>query len=288
MTGNKIVIADDHLPWSAQWGRVLDEHHPGKYEIEMTTSPEGLRTHLEDDPDVWVAVVDLDFQRASTHTGLDALLATQEHARRRTKGHELHTVVTTSEYQDDRILFLHTAFQCFSPQPVDLIYKNAEFDQAVLDTLGHLSAGGRPGPSRYSRFVPAVGGETLMRRLLGGKRNKDGEPINLALWRALSGIAREEDDAVRGMQRLEQATGLSRGHIYKYLDDAFAVASELAPDMRFPPSDLMDPPERMLAGDKLSPLREFACIHALFFHAPELRAVIEQADPVSKRPRSRR
>ncbi|MEV4896799.1 hypothetical protein AB0K48_46315 [Nonomuraea sp. NPDC055795] len=281
MRARKIVVADDHLHWASQWGRLLQEHRKDQYIVIPVATPKKMSEVLEEDPDVWLAVIDMDFGRASPNTGLGALLAAEQHARRRPKERELHTIITTVEDTDDRILFLHAAFQCFEPPPVDLIYKDNDFTAAVLDAVGHLSTGGRPGPHRYRRFKPVHDQEPLIRRLLGGPRTEDGVAINLAIWQALSGLTTQESDSVRGVQSLLHATGFSSKHIYHYLDAAFNTASLLACDMRFAPRALLDPPKPARAGDKIGALREFASIHALFFKAPELDDITKRLlDPV--------
>ncbi|MFF7205344.1 hypothetical protein [Streptomyces sp. NPDC008141] len=296
----KIVVADDNLNWGGQWPRLLQEaaqkdERYSRYTVTLVSTPEAMCERLERDPDVWLAVIDVDFARASRMTGLTALAAAERIAQDRPRGNELHTIVTTVEDTDDRILFLHTAFQCFGPPPVDLIYKDNDFTRTVLEAVGHLSTGGRSSGQRFAQFAPrSPGAGLLMHRLLGGARQKDRKDgkqekedapgINLALWRALSGITAEEgDDAVRGVQKIQQATGIKSKHIYKYMDDAFAAAAEVATHMRFPPRALIAPPQQKRANDVIVALREFAAIHALFFQAPELDQIVERLlDPVRK------
>ncbi|WP_327387121.1 MULTISPECIES: hypothetical protein [unclassified Streptomyces] len=299
MTAKKIVVADDNGHWASQWRRLLDDRREGQFIVTHVNSPEAMRDHLAADPEVWLAVIDMDFNRASHKTGLHALMTAERNARERPKGRVLHTIVTTVDDADNRLLFLHTAFQCFDPPPVDLILKDNDFDSAVLDALGHLTAGGLPARTRYKSFAPGREDEPPMRKLLGGKCSKTGEPLRLTLWRTLGGITAEEGD-VGALQQVQNATGIKSKHIYGHLRSALEGAQGFvrfgdsgdSGGMRFPPRAMVNAasPEKRKGGEVISPLREFAAAHALFFQAPELEEIVKERllDPVRDEGPSRR
>ncbi|MFI7876046.1 hypothetical protein [Streptomyces salinarius] len=277
MSAKKIVVADDYGLWAAEWARVLQDKRPGQYEVIPVDRPSAMGEQLDEDHDIWLLVIDMDFYRVTADTGLRALITAEAHARRRPADRPLHTIVSTVDDNDNRFLFLHTAFQCFNPPPVDLIFKDPGFDCAALSAVDALARGDRPAGDRFARFTRNGLDEPLIRRLLGGKCNTRGVPIKLALWQALAGISADPGDTVRGVQQLQAATGITSKHIYTYLNPALEVAQSLAADMRLPPRSVLDAPapERREANDVLSGLREFAVLHMLFFQAPELPEIVK-------------
>ncbi|MFL1375911.1 MULTISPECIES: hypothetical protein [unclassified Nocardiopsis] len=273
-----IVVCDDHSIWSSQWRRVLDERRPNRYEVTTVNSPREMEKTLEENTSVSIVVLDVDFARAVPETGLFGLEAV-ERQRRRRDGNDLHCIMMTLEEEDNRKLFLHTAFQCFHPAPVDLIYKNDELDDIAVSTLDLLAAGGRPGPRRYAEFVPRARQDTLMYHLIGGPKPRGKKnhvfPVRYTLWKTLSEMDDNEKE-ISGMNLLREATGLNRNSIYAHLEHAFSVASEIVPTMRFGPKSVSSHgfKER---NEQIAPLRGFAGANRLFFQAPELdRIVIER------------
>lgn len=277
MSAKKIVIVDDYGLWGAEWARVLQDQRPGQYEVVPVDSPSAMGERLDKDPDIWLIVIDMDFYRVTADTGLRALITAEAHARSRPSDRPLHTVVSTVDDNDNRFLFLHTAFQCFNPAPVDLIFKDPGFDRAALGAVDALARGDRPSSHRFARFTRNGLDEPLIRKLLGGKCNKRGVPIKLALWTALAGISADPGDTIRGVQQLQAATGITSKHIYTYLNPALEIAQAIAVDMRMPPRSVLDAPaqgKQREANDVLSGLREFAVLHMLFFQAPELPDIV--------------
>lgn len=278
MSAKKIVVADDHGLWAAEWARVLQDQRPGQYEVIPVDRPSAVAERLDEDPNIWLLVIDLDFYRVTADTGLRALITAEAHARRRPSDQPLHTIVSTVDGDsDNRFLFLHTAFQCFNPAPVDLILKGPDFDAAALNAVDALARGDRPSGQRFSRFTSKGLDEPLIRQLLGGKCNSKGVPIKLALWKALAGLTAAPGDTVRGVQQLQAATGITSKYIYNYLNPALEVAQRLAADMRMAPRSVLEAPAPELreANDVLSGLQQFAVLHTLFFQAPELPEIVK-------------
>lgn len=272
----KVIVVDDYPEIHAEWRRVLRIRWPKESDCPAVVDlnkPEDVAAALVEHPDAGLVVVDLDFGRASRHTGLQALVQVEEHQRRHIN-HDLSTVIMTADEQDSRLLLLLSAFQLFDPMPIDLIRKSDKRERVIVEIVQTLKNNQRPRNDRFRDFLHSRINRPVMYRLVCESYGKDRRALDL--WRALLEANSTSD--------LKAALGL-KNQIYEYMKRAAEAAAEVAKQMHRPPEALLnvhamlgEEGKRRDAGDVFGPLSSFAQRNVLFFEAPELDVIAAKFD----------
>jgi DNA-binding NarL/FixJ family response regulator len=127
-TGMRILVVDDHLNFELALRGILDGHT-----VRGVRDPDTLPSMLAHEEPFDQAVVDLRFPQSSS-TGLTAL------ARLRALSPATRTIVTTTDEEENRLLYLLAAFQFFEPKA--LLAKRATplVTRAIVEAVGHGEA----------------------------------------------------------------------------------------------------------------------------------------------------
>jgi DNA-binding NarL/FixJ family response regulator len=244
----RILVIDDYLNVEIGLRAILDGHT-----VTGVRNPGDLGKMLAHEEPFDQAIVDLRYARSAA-TGLTALATLRELAPRTA------TIISTTEEEENRLLYLLAAFQFFTPKALLAKSADAFVTRAVVEAIGR----GEPSPSaaadpfrKAATMSPPVLDQVVHNR------------TELSIWQELARFDKRQEIA-------------SAAHVHPRTLDAFTASKGAAIDVvhaQFPQQE--DPrPEAPAGGSagthgsNLIRVIHFARIHAQFFGDAEVAGLL--------------